>query len=147
MSTTKMFRSALAIAVLAACAGVHAQDAQSAPSVDSIIESLKADAPAEDAGQTRALRPGAAWVQATPAGIEATGDLAAFAREHGLVFYDAPVLGTRQPAEAGQLTVLAAGLTAVAGWFLMQDGVTISMAIACIAMLVVVVRPRPLSRN
>ncbi|MFF4801596.1 NAD(P)-dependent oxidoreductase [Streptomyces sp. NPDC001351] len=56
-----------------------------------------------------ALRPGAAWVQSTTVGIEAIADLAAFADEHGLVFYDAPVLGTRQPAEAGQLTVLAAG--------------------------------------
>ncbi|MFR0356611.1 NAD(P)-dependent oxidoreductase [Streptomyces sediminimaris] len=56
-----------------------------------------------------ALRPGTVWMQSTTAGIEATGDLAAFAREHGLVFYDAPVLGTRQPAEAGRLTVLAAG--------------------------------------
>ena len=56
-----------------------------------------------------ALRSGAAWVQSTTAGIEAIADLAAFAAEHGLVFYDAPVLGTRQPAEAGQLTVLAAG--------------------------------------
>ncbi|MCL8014197.1 NAD(P)-dependent oxidoreductase [Streptomyces sp. AS02] len=55
------------------------------------------------------LRSGAAWVQSTTAGIEAIPDLAAFAQEHGLVFYDAPVLGTRQPAEAGQLTVLAAG--------------------------------------
>ncbi|CAM5261510.1 NAD(P)-dependent oxidoreductase [Streptomyces aurantiogriseus] len=56
-----------------------------------------------------ALRAGASWVQSTTAGIEAIGDLAAFAREHDLVFFDAPVLGTRQPAEAGQLTVLAAG--------------------------------------
>ncbi|MFD7408993.1 NAD(P)-dependent oxidoreductase [Streptomyces sp. NPDC059866] len=56
-----------------------------------------------------ALRPGTAWVQSTTAGIGAIGDLAAFARDHGLVFYDAPVLGTRQPAEAGQLLVLAAG--------------------------------------
>ncbi|MFG2946033.1 NAD(P)-dependent oxidoreductase [Streptomyces adustus] len=56
-----------------------------------------------------ALRPGTAWVQATTAGVEAIDELAAFAREHGLHFYDAPVLGTRQPAEAGQLTVLAAG--------------------------------------
>ncbi|MEU2288928.1 NAD(P)-dependent oxidoreductase [Streptomyces sp. NPDC013178] len=59
-----------------------------------------------------ALRRGASWVQSTTAGIEAIGDLAAFAREHDLVFFDAPVLGTRQPAEAGQLTVLAAGPTA-----------------------------------
>ncbi|MFE9096584.1 NAD(P)-dependent oxidoreductase [Streptomyces sp. NPDC007264] len=56
-----------------------------------------------------ALRTGADWVQSTTAGIEATGELAGFARDHGLVFYDAPVLGTRRPAEAGQLTVLAAG--------------------------------------
>ncbi|MFJ4835416.1 NAD(P)-dependent oxidoreductase [Streptomyces sp. NPDC088747] len=56
-----------------------------------------------------ALRPGVAWVQSTTAGIEAVGDLADFAREHGLVLFDAPVLGTRQPAEAGQLLVLAAG--------------------------------------
>ncbi|MFI0230944.1 NAD(P)-dependent oxidoreductase [Streptomyces sp. NPDC017086] len=56
-----------------------------------------------------ALRSGAAWVQSTTAGVEAIGDLAAFARDQGLVFFDAPVLGTRQPAEAGQLLVLAAG--------------------------------------
>ncbi|MGP4051965.1 NAD(P)-dependent oxidoreductase [Streptomyces sp. 2A115] len=56
-----------------------------------------------------ALRPGTAWVQSTTAGIEAVGELAGLAREHELVFFDAPVLGTRQPAEAGQLIVLAAG--------------------------------------
>lgn len=56
-----------------------------------------------------ALRPGVAWVQSTTAGVEAIADLAAFARAHELVFFDAPVLGTRQPAEAGQLLVLAAG--------------------------------------
>ncbi|MEU1852222.1 NAD(P)-dependent oxidoreductase [Streptomyces sp. NPDC019990] len=56
-----------------------------------------------------ALRPGTVWVQSTTAGIEAVGTLAAFAGAHKLVFYDAPVLGTRQPAEAGKLTVLAAG--------------------------------------
>ncbi len=56
-----------------------------------------------------ALRPGTAWVQSTTVGIEAVGHLAGFVREHRPVFFDAPVLGTRQPAEAGQLTVLAAG--------------------------------------
>ncbi|MEV6122599.1 NAD(P)-dependent oxidoreductase [Streptomyces sp. NPDC052077] len=55
------------------------------------------------------LRPGTAWVQSTTAGLDALDGLAAFAREQGLVFFDAPVLGTRQPAEAGQLLVLAAG--------------------------------------
>ncbi|MEU3790287.1 NAD(P)-dependent oxidoreductase [Streptomyces fructofermentans] len=56
-----------------------------------------------------ALRPGAAWVQSTTAGVAALVELAAFAGEKGLVLFDAPVLGTRQPAEAGQLLVLAAG--------------------------------------
>ncbi|GIF11334.1 NAD(P)-dependent oxidoreductase [Actinoplanes teichomyceticus] len=56
-----------------------------------------------------ALRPGAMWVQSTTVSLEAISELAGFAAEHGLILFDAPVLGTRQPAEAGQLTVLAAG--------------------------------------
>ncbi|MFE5405754.1 NAD(P)-dependent oxidoreductase [Streptomyces sp. NPDC056580] len=55
------------------------------------------------------LRSGVCWAQCTTVGTELVADLARFAGEHGLVFYDAPVLGTREPAEAGQLTVLAAG--------------------------------------
>jgi 3-hydroxyisobutyrate dehydrogenase len=55
------------------------------------------------------LRPGTRWIQSTTAGIEGIADLAAFATEHGLVLFDAPVLGTREPAEAGKLTVLASG--------------------------------------
>ncbi|MEV3859987.1 NAD(P)-dependent oxidoreductase [Streptomyces sp. NPDC050095] len=55
------------------------------------------------------LRPGTAWVQSTTAGLDGLGELAAFAAAHDLVLFDAPVLGTRQPAEAGQLLVLAAG--------------------------------------
>ncbi|CAL9617501.1 NAD(P)-dependent oxidoreductase [Streptomyces sp. enrichment culture] len=55
------------------------------------------------------LRAGTAWAQSTTAGLEAMEGLAGFARERGLVFYDAPVLGTREPAEAGKLVVLAAG--------------------------------------
>lgn len=55
------------------------------------------------------LREGGAWVQSTTAGIDAVAELADFARAHELAFFDAPVLGTRAPAEAGELTVLAAG--------------------------------------
>ncbi|MEU4691855.1 NAD(P)-dependent oxidoreductase [Actinoplanes sp. NPDC023714] len=55
------------------------------------------------------LQTGAAWVQSTTVSLDAVEGLARFAGEQGLVFFDAPVLGTRQPAEAGQLTVLAAG--------------------------------------
>ncbi|MGP3947448.1 NAD(P)-dependent oxidoreductase [Streptomyces sp. 7N604] len=56
-----------------------------------------------------ALAPGTVWAQSTTAGLDALEPLAAFAGEHDLLFVDAPVLGTRQPAEDGQLTVLAAG--------------------------------------
>ncbi|MET7764322.1 NAD(P)-dependent oxidoreductase [Streptomyces sp. NPDC005393] len=55
------------------------------------------------------LRPGTVWAQATTAGLGGIESLAAFAREQDLVFVDSPVLGTKQPAESGQLLVLAAG--------------------------------------
>jgi len=45
---------------------------------------------------------------ATTAGVDQS-DLLALADKHGLLFVDAPVVGTRQPAESGQLVVLAAG--------------------------------------
>ncbi|NEB74939.1 NAD(P)-dependent oxidoreductase [Streptomyces sp. SID14478] len=61
------------------------------------------------------LRPGTAWVQSTTAGLDGLDDLAAFAAAHDLVLFDAPVLGTREPAEAGQLLVLAAGPSAHRG--------------------------------
>lgn len=54
------------------------------------------------------LEAGQVWAQTTTAGVD-QGDLLAFAGRHGLVFVDAPVVGTRQPAESGQLVVLAAG--------------------------------------
>jgi 3-hydroxyisobutyrate dehydrogenase len=52
---------------------------------------------------------GAVWVQTSTVGIEGTAALVELARERGVGFVDAPVLGTRQPAEDGKLTVLAAG--------------------------------------
>jgi 3-hydroxyisobutyrate dehydrogenase len=42
-------------------------------------------------------------------GVAATDELAALADSAGVPFVDAPVLGTRQPAEQGTLTVLASG--------------------------------------
>jgi 3-hydroxyisobutyrate dehydrogenase len=52
---------------------------------------------------------GALWIQSSTVGIEAAERFAALADKHGLGYVDAPVLGTRQPAEQGKLTVLAAG--------------------------------------
>lgn len=54
-------------------------------------------------------KPGTVWLQSATVGVEACAELADLAAELGLVFVDAPVLGTKGPAEAGQLTVLASG--------------------------------------
>ncbi|MBP5075419.1 NAD(P)-dependent oxidoreductase [Pseudomonas chlororaphis] len=70
----------------------------------SVLQAMQAAAPA--------LSKGTLWLQLSTVGIEDTATLAAFAAEHGLVFYDAPVQGTRQPAEQGQLIILASGPTA-----------------------------------
>ena len=67
MNTTKLLRPVLVLGLLAACGGAYAQDPQDPPSVDSIINSLKGDGPAIEAGQTRALRPGAASASTAPA--------------------------------------------------------------------------------
>lgn len=55
------------------------------------------------------LSPGALWLQLSTVGIESAQALHALAEELGLVFYDAPVQGTRQPAENGKLVILASG--------------------------------------
>ncbi|WP_049578541.1 NAD(P)-dependent oxidoreductase [Streptomyces sp. SBT349] len=55
------------------------------------------------------LRAGTVWIQSTTTGIEPLAPLVALAEERGVVFVDAPVLGTKQPAEEGQLVVLASG--------------------------------------
>jgi 3-hydroxyisobutyrate dehydrogenase len=49
------------------------------------------------------------WLQTTTVGPGPLAGLASFADEHGLVLLDAPVSGTREPAEKGALVVLVAG--------------------------------------
>jgi 3-hydroxyisobutyrate dehydrogenase len=56
-----------------------------------------------------AIAPGTVWAQTSTIGIEGIERCAEIARERNLELVDAPVLGTRQPAEEGKLTVLAAG--------------------------------------
>ena len=56
-----------------------------------------------------ALAEDGVWLQMSTVGEEGTKRLAETANEHGVDFVDAPVLGTRQPAEQGQLVVLASG--------------------------------------
>lgn len=56
-----------------------------------------------------ALGDGTAWWQASTVGVSGTEALVALAEDHGLTLVDAPVLGTKGPAEDGQLVVLASG--------------------------------------
>jgi 3-hydroxyisobutyrate dehydrogenase len=63
---------------------------------------------ARDAG----LAGGQVWWQASTIGLEGTEQCATLAAEAGAALVDAPVLGTRQPAEDGKLVVLASGPTA-----------------------------------
>jgi 3-hydroxyisobutyrate dehydrogenase len=78
---------------------------------DAIITMLSdadavADAVSDALGQASE---GAIWVQTSTVGIEGCERLAELARQHGLIFVDAPVLGTKKPAEDAQLVVLASG--------------------------------------
>lgn len=66
-----------------------------------VLEAISAAAPG--------LAEGAVWAQLSTVGVEGVRPLAEFADKHGLRFIDAPVQGTKQPAEQGQLIVLAAG--------------------------------------
>ncbi len=59
------------------------------------------------------FRAGMAWVQSTTVGVRDVPVLAGLAADLGLDLVEAPVSGTRAPAEAGQLLVLAAGPEAV----------------------------------
>ena len=68
------------------------------------------DAVASTMEQARAsLAPGAVWVQQSTVGVEGSDRLVALARDLGVAYVDAPVLGTRKPAEDGALVVLASG--------------------------------------
>jgi 3-hydroxyisobutyrate dehydrogenase len=68
---------------------------------DAVLAAVRDAAPA--------LRPGLVWAQMSTVGLAALEPLSALASEHGLVFVDAPVQGTKQPAEQGRLVILAAG--------------------------------------
>lgn len=78
---------------------------------DILVTALK-DGEAVEEAVTAALpglRKDTVWLQLSTVGLVATEALSKFAERNGIVFYDAPILGTRQPAEQGKLIVLASG--------------------------------------
>jgi 3-hydroxyisobutyrate dehydrogenase len=61
------------------------------------------------------LAPDAVWVQQSTVGVEGSDRLAALAEDLGVTLVDAPVLGTRKPAEDGALVILASGPSSARG--------------------------------
>jgi len=79
-----------------------------------IVLTMLADGPAVESvmtegGALEAMRDDAIWIQTSTIGIAATERLAQLAEERGVTFVDAPVLGTKAPAEKGELTLLVSG--------------------------------------
>jgi 3-hydroxyisobutyrate dehydrogenase len=77
-----------------------------------VVLTMLFDADSVEATVTEArdgLSEGTVWLQQSTVGVEGTERLAKLADELGLVYVDAPVLGTKKPAEDGALVVLASG--------------------------------------
>jgi 3-hydroxyisobutyrate dehydrogenase len=69
---------------------------------DAVLETMRHALSSHPAGDT-------VWVQSSTIGEQGTERCLELAREHQLHYVDAPVLGTKQPAEDGELVVLASG--------------------------------------
>jgi 3-hydroxyisobutyrate dehydrogenase len=92
---------------LQACASVE-ETVSDASYIVTVLKDGDSVASAMAAGSGH-FQPGAKWIQLSTVGIDASARLASLARQQQLVYFDAPVQGTRQPAEQGQLIILAAG--------------------------------------
>jgi len=76
----------------------------------SVVVTILPDATVvEEVIRAAAPEAGTVWLQQSTVGVAGNDRLAAVAEELGLAYVDAPVLGTKGPAEAGTLTVLASG--------------------------------------
>jgi 3-hydroxyisobutyrate dehydrogenase len=66
---------------------------------------------AVDLGMLEALPSGAVWAQMSTIGVEATEKIASMVKERrpDISFIDAPVSGSKVPAEQGKLTIFASG--------------------------------------
>lgn len=92
-------------------ATVCEQPEEAARGADMIVTMLS-DAPAvldAAAAALEAVADGAVWLQMSTIGPEGTRHCIQLADRAGVTFVDAPVLGTRQPAEQAKLVVLASG--------------------------------------
>lgn len=92
-------------------ATVASTPAEAVRGADVVLTMLfDADSVAETMQEAReGLGEGTVWLQQSTVGVAGTDRLASLAQELGLVYVDAPVLGTRKPAEDAALVVLASG--------------------------------------
>jgi 3-hydroxyisobutyrate dehydrogenase len=77
-----------------------------------VVLTMLLDAAAVETALGDALQhtaPGVLWLQMSTVGVQGEARLADLARRHAARYIDAPVLGTRAPAERGELLVLASG--------------------------------------
>jgi 3-hydroxyisobutyrate dehydrogenase len=84
--------------------------AQEAAEGAEVVVTMLADGNAvADVAEPLEFPEGAVWAQMSTVGIEATDRLLAIAERAGVPLVDAPVSGTKAPAEQGKLTVLVSG--------------------------------------
>jgi 3-hydroxyisobutyrate dehydrogenase len=75
-----------------------------------VVMTMLSDAQAVlDVARQAKLAEGQIWWQASTIGLDGIEECAAMAQEAGAALVDAPVLGTRTPAEEGKLVILASG--------------------------------------
>jgi 3-hydroxyisobutyrate dehydrogenase len=91
--------------------GVEVRDdpAAAAEGADVVLTMLSDAGAVLDVARQARLAEGQTWWQASTIGLEGTEACAALAQEAGAVLVDAPVLGTKVPAQEGTLVVLASG--------------------------------------
>ena len=114
-------RSPAAAAALAEAGAVAAASAQDAVRDAGVVITMLPTAAAVesvifDGGAAGAFAPGCVWAQMGTIGVEATLDFRdrLAAQRPEVMFVDAPVSGSKGPAEQGQLLILAAGPEAAA---------------------------------
>jgi 3-hydroxyisobutyrate dehydrogenase len=86
-----------------------AQPTTAVAGADVVITMLADGAAVENVMTGTQLSPGTVWVQMSTIGVEWTERLAALAARRGVAFVDAPVSGSSEPAEKGELVILASG--------------------------------------
>jgi len=109
-------RTSAATRDLAALGAEVAETAADAARRAAIVVTMVTDADAvisiaRDQGMLEALAPGAIWVQMSTIGVRGIERVAVVAEKErpDVTFLDAPVSGSKEPAEQGQLTIFASG--------------------------------------